>query len=52
MYQVVEVKKRIPQDPPAHWSIFEDESYDPAVTVWTSKEDADKICELMNKEMK
>lgn len=53
MYEVFEVKQRIPQDLPTHWSIYKlDGSYDPAVTVWTSKEDADKICELMNKEMK
>lgn len=52
MYHVVEIKKQIPQDLPTHWSIFEDESYEPAVTVWTCKEDADKICEFMNKKMK
>lgn len=52
MYQVVEIKKRIPQDFPTHWSIFKDERYEPVVTVWTNKEDADKICEFMNKEEK
>lgn len=49
MYKVHEIKKDIPQDPPTHWSIYKDDNYDAAVTVWTNKAMADQVCEFLNK---
>lgn len=48
MYEIAMYRKTIPQDLPTHWSIYRDDKGDPDITVWTSYDDAKKICDFLN----
>lgn len=46
MFKIFEIRKRIPQDLPTHWSIYKDDTL--IASVWTNVNDAQKICDLLN----
>lgn len=48
MFKVYEMKQTIPQDLPTHWNIRHEETLTVVLSVWTSRSDADKICNFMN----